>query len=121
MEQKSGKIVLTGSIIAANGNVGLVDYAASKGGVIAMSKSLAKEVGPYGINVNCVSPGLVPRPNQMDEKTLSWMKTTNYLGRVTMPEDVANVVLFLASPEADMITGANYVIDGGRGIGVKER
>lgn len=119
MEQRSGKIIYIASIIGSNGMAKLSEYAAAKGGVIAMAKSLAKELGPYGINVNCVSPGLVPRPQQMTPETLASMRAKSYLGKVTMPMDVARLTAFLASRDADLITGQNYIVDGGRSLANK--
>lgn len=113
--RRSGKIVNVASIVAMQGKAKHVDYAAAKGGVIAMSKSLAMEVGPFGINVNCVSPGLVPRGPVSED----FGERFTFLGKVCQPEDVARLVRFLCSDEASMITGQNYVIDGGRSLGLK--
>jgi len=117
IEKGSGKIVSVASAVAVQGNPGNAEYAAAKAGVIAFSKTLAMEVGPYNINVNCVSPGLVPRP---DEKTGD-IPGTNYLGRIAKPESVANLILFLVSDEADFIVGQNYIVDGGWSLGLKGR
>ena len=112
MERQRGKIVNIASIAGTVGIVERVDYSASKGGVISLTKALAMEVGPHGINVNCVSPGAIASgPSNLDKGT--------YLGRTGRPEEVANLVLFLASDEADNITGQNYIIDGGRSLGPK--
>jgi 3-oxoacyl-[acyl-carrier protein] reductase len=101
------------------GQSGTADYAACKGGVIAFTKSLAKEAAPYGINVNCVSPGIIGTdrvlgfPEEFKQKVLKNV----HLGRFGTPEEVANVVLFLASDAASYVTGANYVVDGGVTLG----
>lgn len=115
IERRTGRIVNIGSIVGVQGKAGHVEYAAAKGGVIAMTKALAMEVGPYGINVNCVSPGLVPR-NAVDE---GFGARNSYLGKVCKPEYVADLVMFLVSDEASFITGQNCVIDGGRSLGLK--
>ncbi len=113
--KKRGKIVNIGSIVGVHGLAKLADYAAAKAGVIALTKTLAMELGPHGINVNCVSPGKVPRNNA----DLENIARTNYLGRIGKPEDVANLTMFLVSEEADFITGQNYIVDGGRSLGLK--
>lgn len=117
IEQKRGKIVNIASIVGINGKAKLADYSAAKAGVIAMTKSLALEVGPHGINVNCVSPGLVPR--QDESGNLEYVRKTNVLGRICKPEDIANMVNFLVSDEADFITGQNFIVDGGRSLGLR--
>lgn len=108
----NGRIICVASIVALNGSRRTVEYAAAKGGLIAMIKSLAIELGQYNITANCVSPGLVQR----DDKDVSG---TNYLGRNGTAEEVADLIGFLASDEASFITGQNYVIDGGRSLGLK--
>ena len=109
-----GRIVNVTSIVATHGKAGCVDYATAKGGVLAMTKSLAMEVGHHGINVNCVSPGLVPR-NPAKEGHVT---RTNVLGRLCAPEEVAHLIAFLVSDKAAFITGQNYIIDGGRSLGL---
>ncbi len=109
---RGGRIINVTSIIGMQGKKRHVEYAAAKGGLIAMTKSLAIELGRYDITVNCVSPGLVPR----DDKDVS---NTNVLARNGTAEEVADLILFLASAKASFITGQNYVIDGGRSLGLK--
>jgi len=117
IEQRSGKIVSVASALALQGQRAHADYAAAKAGVIAFSKTLAMEVAPHNINVNCVSPGLVPRPGtRIDD-----IPETNYLGRIATPETVSNLIAFLVSDEADFIVGQNYVVDGGWSLGLKGR
>lgn len=113
--QGSGKIVSVASNVALQGHPGFADYAAAKGGVIAFSRTLAMEVAAHNINVNCVSPGLVPRPGT----SVEGIPETNYLGRIGTAETVSNLIAFLVSDEADFIVGQNYVVDGGRSLGLK--
>ncbi|MBC2595857.1 SDR family oxidoreductase [Ruficoccus amylovorans] len=115
--RRSGKIINIGSIVGMQGLAYCADYSAAKGGIIAITKTLAMELGEFGINVNCVSPGLVPRPDQDGEA----MRKTNYLRRICSANDIANTVVFLLSSEADFITGQNYVVDGGRSLGLLKR
>ena len=114
LAQGRGRIVSVASVVGMQGLAGHADYAAAKAGVIAYSKSLAMEVGRHGINVNCVSPGLVPRPGTATEHVAA----TNYLGRVASAETVANVIAFLVSEQAEFVLGQNYVVDGGRCLGL---
>ncbi|MBN2449202.1 MAG: SDR family oxidoreductase [Lentisphaeria bacterium] len=107
-----GRIVNMGSITGVQGSEMVADYSAAKGGVIAFTKALAKGYGPLGIRVNCVSPGLVPRPEEDPARALR----SNFLHRVCTTEDVANLVAFLVSEDASFITGQNCVIDGGRSL-----
>lgn len=113
IERKSGRIINIGSIASEVGIVDRVDYSAAKAGVVGMTKALAMEVSPFGVTVNCVSPGLISRTEQTDPS-----KGT-FIGRTGEQKEVAALVAFLASPEAAFITGANYVIDGGRTLGPK--
>jgi NAD(P)-dependent dehydrogenase (short-subunit alcohol dehydrogenase family) len=117
-QHRSGKIVNIGSVIALRGKACFTDYAASKGGIIAYTSSLAIELGPFGITVNCVSPGFIQRATYT-ERELPYLINSNVLGRVGSPEDVANAVVFLASSQADFITGQNLCVDGGRSLGLR--
>ena len=114
---KGGKIVNFSSAVGINGLVGCCDYAASKGGVMSLTKALAKELGPYKINVNSVAPGIVMRPeeNGGSDRALK----TNLLGEKCEASDIANLVEFLVSDKARFITGQTYVCDGGRTLSMK--
>ena len=114
---EGGKIVNFSSVIGFNGLANMCDYAAAKGGVISLTKTLAKELGPHKINVNSVAPGIVMRPDDMggDERALK----TNLLGEKCFASDIANLVEFLVSDKAKFITGQVYVCDGGRSLSLK--
>jgi len=115
MERKKGKIVNIASVAGMVGQATTADYAAAKGGIIAFTKSMAKELAPYGINVNCVSPAMTgtERVRSMPKDFLQKQIDYIHLHRYGEPEEIANVVVFLASDEASFVTGANYVADGG--------
>lgn len=113
---EGGRILNFSSLVAYNGLRGCVDYAASKGGVISMTRALAKELGEYGITVNSVAPGIVQRPDVPDTE---YTFKSNFLGKKCMASDVAGLVEFLVSEKARFITGQTYVIDGGRGLAMK--
>ena len=111
-----GRIINFSSIVGTNGLKYCTEYAVSKAGVIGLVKSLAKEVGEYGITVNAVSPGIVKRPGEQSEE---YALKTNFLGAKCTAKDVAELVKFLTSDEAKFITGQNYIIDGGRSLAMK--
>lgn len=111
-----GRIINFSSIVGVNGLIGCAEYAAAKAGVVGLSKSLAKELGEYNITVNCVSPGIVMRPEENNKERAI---NTNFLKRKCTAEDIANLVNFLCSDEASFITGQNYIIDGGRCLAMK--
>lgn len=116
-EGKGGKIINFSSAVGINGLVGCCDYAAAKGGVMSFTKSLAKELGPYGINVNSVAPGVVMRPEEGNSSDRALC--TNLLGKKCLASDIANLVEFLTSDKAGFITGQTYVCDGGRTLSMK--
>jgi 3-oxoacyl-[acyl-carrier protein] reductase len=118
IQQNSGKIVTISSSIGLQGKAGFSEYAASKAGVIVYTKSLAMELGKYGINVNCVSPGIVQR-DAIPYSRLERIKRTNFMNDYGKPEDIAGMVAFAASDEASFITGQNFLVDGGRSLGLK--
>jgi NAD(P)-dependent dehydrogenase (short-subunit alcohol dehydrogenase family) len=113
--RRYGKIVNLGSIAGHVGLSGLAVYSASKGAITSFTKALAMELGSSQINVNCISPGLIASEERMGETT------GNYLERWGMPSEVAELILFLVSDKASYITGADYLIDGGRVIGPRTR
>lgn len=115
-----GRIINIGSVAGMIGSsVGMADYSAAKAGVIGFTKALAKELACSGINVNCVSPGVIETPlyATLDPETQEKLKAGNYLNRLGKPEEVANLVVFLASEAASYITGQNYAVCGGRSLG----
>ena len=114
---RGGRIINFASAVGINGLVGCCDYAASKGGVMSLTRALAKELGPYKINVNAVAPGVVMRPEEGDDSDRALK--TNLLGIKCTAEDIANLVEFLASDKARFITGQTYVCDGGRTLSMK--
>lgn len=115
VRQRHGKIINLSSVVGISGNAGQVNYSASKAGVIGMTKSLAKEVGSRGINVNAVAPGFIETDmtGVLGEKYKDEIKRNIPLKKLGNPEDVANVVAFLASKDSDYITGQVIHVDGG--------
>jgi 3-oxoacyl-[acyl-carrier protein] reductase len=114
-EHRYGKIVNIASASAQMGNVGQVNYAASKGGVISLTKTLAKELAQFNINVNCVAPGFIETPmtEKVPDKVKDQLIGQIPLRRAGTPEDVAQAVCFLASDQAAYITGQVLSCNGG--------
>ncbi|HHV45342.1 MAG TPA: 3-oxoacyl-[acyl-carrier-protein] reductase [Tissierellia bacterium] len=114
-QRESGVILNAASVVGLYGNFGQTNYAASKWGVIGMTKTWAKELGKKNIRVNAVAPGFISTPmvEKMPENVLNMMKEKALLRRLGTPEEVANAYLFLASDEASFITGAVLSVDGG--------
>jgi NAD(P)-dependent dehydrogenase (short-subunit alcohol dehydrogenase family) len=121
IERRSGKIISFSSTAGMIGMQKAAEYSAAKGGIIAFTKTLAKELGQYGINVNCISPGVIgsPRVQQMPKEMVQQWQEGIPLARLGKPEEVASVVLFLASDEASYITGENITVAGGLPLGPK--
>jgi 3-oxoacyl-[acyl-carrier protein] reductase len=115
MKSRWGRIVNISSVVGATGNPGQANYAASKGGMVAMSKAIAYEVASRGITVNCVAPGFIE--TAMTDKLTEDQKAAILgqvpAGRMGTPEEIAAAVLYLASPEAAYMTGATLHVNGG--------
>ena len=115
LKNKKGKIINITSVVGHTGNIGQANYAASKAGLIAMSKSFALEYGKKNINVNCVSPGFITTEmtNKIDENYKETLKSKIPMDRFGDPKDVANTVIFLCSNLSDYITGETIHVNGG--------
>jgi 3-oxoacyl-[acyl-carrier protein] reductase len=114
--QRRGRIVTISSINGFRGKVGQANYAASKAGVMALTKCLARELGPSGVTVNCVAPGFIrsTMTARLPAEIISTAIAETALGRLGEPEDVAHVVAFLCSEGARHITGEVIKVDGGQ-------
>ena len=115
VRQKQGKIISISSVVGIAGNAGQVNYSASKAGIIGMTKSLAKELGSRGVNVNAVAPGFIETDmtNTLGDKVKEEAEKNIPLKRFGKAEDVAECVAFLASGASDYITGQVIQVDGG--------
>ena len=110
-----GKIINVSSLVGIRGNFGQTNYAAAKAGIIGFTKSLAKEIGRFGVTVNAIAPGFIETnlTQKKPEEIKGMVKKFTPLGRFGKPEEVAFLITFLASEKADFITGSVVNIDGG--------
>ncbi|MDO5653515.1 MAG: 3-oxoacyl-ACP reductase FabG [Brachymonas sp.] len=115
MKQRFGRIISITSVVGASGNPGQANYAAAKAGVAGLTRALARELGSRNITVNCVAPGFIDTDMtaQLDEAQQQTLLAQIPLGRLGRPDDVAHAVAFLASPQADYITGQELHVNGG--------
>lgn len=115
MKQRSGSIINITSVVGIKGNAGQTNYAASKAGIIGFTKSVALELGSRNIRCNAIAPGFIETEmtDQLDEKTVQSWREAIPLKRGGKPQDVADAAVFLASNQADYITGQVLQVDGG--------
>ena len=115
LKQKNGKIINITSVVGHTGNIGQANYAASKAGIVGMSKSMALEYGKKNIKINCISPGFIKSEmtDKISETFKQQLEEKIALDRFGDPEDVANVALFLSSSLSDYITGETIHVNGG--------
>lgn len=118
MKQRSGRIINMSSVVGISGNAGQINYAASKAGVIGMTKSAAKELASRGITVNAIAPGYIETDmtNVLSDKVKEETMKQIPLGRLGQTEDIAAAAAFLASDEAGYITGQVLAVDGGMAV-----
>ena len=115
MSARWGRIINIASVIGQMGNIGQANYAASKAGLIALTKTTAREFASRNITANAIAPGFIQTPmtERLSEKVIEGLSDKILLKRLGTPEDVANLVAFLASDDADYITGQTVNVDGG--------
>lgn len=118
LRRRSGTIVTMTSVVGLHGNPGQTNYAASKAGIVGLSKSLAKELGSRGVRVNSIAPGYIATEltSELSEELQQAILQATPLGRIGDPADVAGAVRFLCSEEARFVTGAVLQVDGGLGM-----
>ena len=114
----AGRVINTGSILSRYGDAGLVAYATSKHAVLGLTRALAMELGPHGITVNCVQPGAIETGMtipmfETNPEAKTYYSSRSALGRIGQPEDIADVMVFIASDDARFLTGQGILVDGG--------
>lgn len=116
--RRAGCIINLSSVVGRRGNAGQANYAAAKAGIIGLTKSLAKELGARGVRVNAIAPGYIDTPmtQALPEETRKLIVEATPLKSIGSTDDVANAVVFLASPRARFVTGVVLPVDGGLGI-----
>lgn len=117
-QSRAGRVINTGSILSSYGDANLAAYSASKHAVLGLTRALANELGPKGITVNCIQPGCIVTGMTKDMLESGagadeYYRSRSPLGRLGQPEDIADVIAFLASDDARFITGQGIVVDGG--------
>ena len=119
LKLKRGRLIFVGSVVGSVGSAGQVNYSSSKAGLVGMARSFARELGSRGITANVVSPGFVETDMTatLDEKRRTEIAGSVPLGRFCTAEEIADVVTFIASPQASYISGALIPVDGGLGMG----
>ena len=119
LKLKRGRLIFIGSVVGGVGAAGQVNYSASKAGLVGMARSYARELGSRGITANVISPGFVETDMtaELDDKRRSDIAAQVPLGRFSSPDEIADVVAFIASNQASYITGAIIPVDGGLGMG----
>ena len=119
LKLKRGRLIFVGSVVGSVGSAGQVNYSSSKAGLVGMARSFAREIGSRGITANVIAPGFVETDmtSTLDEKRRTEIAASVPLGRFCTAEEIADVVTFIASPQASYISGALIPVDGGLGMG----